>query len=77
MDKSLRKKGLVFGIIMMFIGASVLPTIHGNVYNDDDDNGCFDGIYWCNDEMKKVTSNKPVFCDKSIISLSQWQLHDN
>ena len=30
MTKGLYKKGLVFGIILLFIGASVVPCISGN-----------------------------------------------
>jgi hypothetical protein len=31
MQKSLVREGLVFGIIVLFVGASVVPSISGNV----------------------------------------------
>lgn len=37
MQRILWKKGFVLGIIFLFVGASIIPTVTINVYADDND----------------------------------------
>ena len=38
MQKSLFRKGLVLGIIVLFVGASVVPSITANIIDDENIN---------------------------------------